>query len=49
MECRRRFWHIIETLENGNKRKKTTAAKNNMQFLHCQTLEERWFKIPVDT
>lgn len=42
MECRRRFWHIIETLENGNKRKKkTTAAKNNMQFLHCQTLEER--------
>lgn len=22
MECRSRFWHIIETLENGNKRKK---------------------------
>lgn len=22
MECRRRFWHIIETLENGNKRRK---------------------------
>lgn len=45
--------YIIETLQNEDviKEKKTTDAKNNIQFfkLHCQTLEERGFKIPVET
>lgn len=45
--------YTIETLQNEDviKEKKTTDAKNNIQFfkLHCQTLEERRFKIPVET